>query len=612
MVVLVILSLLGISMFVTQIKQIDASESPLLASCFIIMYVYLFSLVDFLAIGIYSIIIIGIISIPLSVVLQRKRLADYFKQFLNPGFILFVFLIIILYPICKPIVSGAWDEYSHWALIVKNILSTNSLPEAGGAVLYMSYPPAISLFQYLFMKLSSGSEGMMYYAQAILLASCFSALLKGQSFKKSFFILMAILIPLAVMIKFSVHNTFNIFPDTLMAVIAISCFAMYYCSDRKYSDMLKITPILFVLCLVRINAISFAGIIILLIGTDQISRNGIKKIKTWVQVMSLFLALIISFGSWQMHLSAMNIKSVVTQIIPFDMPRLSLTVSSFISAIFKTVLGNVNPLMTIFSYMTSTFAILIYILLLTISMQFILKEKKEVLKNFNVMSIVLFIGWILYSFGLIYSYMYSFTEMEGVRVASFHRYMGTYFVFWLIGIAYMMTTILANEKFKKGIAKKSLIGVTVLILVAIVGLSNPFKLNIIGDRRTENVYTEEAISHAEFIHEAIGNEAKVYLIFQKTRGYIFMGTRYHLATNPANLGTWSMGEPYSDVDTWTARRTAREFLDVLYELNYEYIYIGKDDDEFWHMFGELFDKPDSGNKIYKVTNSLEYPLVAVE
>ncbi|MCK5129370.1 MAG: hypothetical protein KAQ68_05945, partial [Clostridiales bacterium] len=541
----------------------------------------------------------------------RNSFKAYCKQLLQPGFLIFIFFIIILYPICKPIVTGAWDEYSHWALIVRNMIHTGALPKAGGAVSYLSYPPATALFQYLFMKLTGGSEGMMYYAQAILLASCFSVLLKGQSFKKPWYILLLIIMPLVVIIKFGGHNIFNIFTDTIMAVVVISCFIMYSNSQKKYSDIVKISLVLFVLSLIRIESLGFAVLLIIIIVADQIHKNGIKDKSNWKKVFTLFIALLLSIGLWKIHLNTISSQSVEALSQPITNVRFILTLENYMKALFLNGLGNVNPLMYIFTLMSSTVGILICIIILNISMHFILRKQKAQRKKFRNMNIMFFISWVLYNIALLYTYLFKFTEFEGTTIASFGRYMATFFIFWLIGISYMMIKNLYDNHFESKNTKRALLSLCLLMIIVIVGLANPFKLNFIGDRHTENVYEQGAKEHAETIHETIGTDAKVYLVFQKSRGYTFMGTRYQLATNPANLGTWSMGEPYSDADTWTVNRTAQEFLDVLHEIEYEYVYIGHGDQQFWDKYGELFDVIDAESKTYKVTNDLERPLTAI-
>ena len=70
-------------------------------------------------------------------------------------------------------------------------------------------------------------------------------------------------------------------PDTLMAMMAAAAFASYYMSGRKYADMIKIMPILFVLCLVRANAITFAFFVILYILADKVRKHELIKKKTY-------------------------------------------------------------------------------------------------------------------------------------------------------------------------------------------------------------------------------------------------------------------------------------------------------------------------------------------
>ena len=198
-------------------------------------------------------------------------------------------------------------------------------------------------------------------------------------------------------------------------------------------------------------------------------------------------------------------------------------------------------------------------------------------------------------------------------VASYHRYMGTFFMFWVIGMFYMLITILHKEEWQEDKKRKrGLLALCIAMVVVIAGLTHPTMLNVLGTRRLENVYREESVAHAKEIQDVVGTEAKVYLIYQKSRGYTFMGTRYQLGTNPANLGTWSLGEPYSKSDTWTVDLTPQEFFDRLIELDYEYVYIGGGDDQLWDGYGMLFDKPDSNHKVFKVMPESKPPLVAVD
>jgi hypothetical protein len=188
--------------------------------------------------------------------------------------------------------------------------------------------------------------------------------------------------------------------------------------------------------------------------------------------------------------------------------------------------------------------------------------------------------------------------------------MGTFFMFWIIGIFYLMINILNKQQFI--LAHKRLLSILCILIIVTTGcLSHPSKLNVIGSRRLENVYQQGSIDCANDIQSIVGDEPKVYMIYQKSRGYTFMGTRYQLGTNQTNLGTWSLGKPYSDADTWTVDISPEDIYQRFIDLDYEYVYVGGGDDQLWDNYGMLFDKPNSKYKVFKVTPQGEYPLTAV-
>jgi hypothetical protein len=456
------------------------------------------------------------------------------------------------------------------------------------------------------MKISNGTEGMMYYAQSILIASCLSMLLKGQSFKKQLYLIMMVVLPIVVMIKFSVHNIFNIFPDTLMAIASISVFICYHNSNNNHWDIFKVLPILFFICLIRANAITFAFFSILLILISLIQKHGLKNKIVVRNFLILLLPLVLSYGSWSMHIRLFDAKGVNTNLFPVDVPRLLTMLDNFKNALFFTPLGNAYPL---FNLLSSTVAFLLMSSIVIIIIN-IISRKKEYIRTFNKQVIVLFICFILYSLSLIYTYQYIFTVADGVVVSSFSRYMGTFFMFWIIGIFYLMINILNKQQFI--LAHKRLLSILCILIIVTTGcLSHPSKLNVIGSRRLENVYQQGSIDCANDIQSVVGREPKVYMIYQKSRGYTFMGTRYQLGTNQTNLGTWSLGKPYSDADTWTVDISPEDIYQRFIDLDYEYVYVGGGDDQLWDNYGMLFDKPNSKYKVFKVTPQGEYPLTAV-
>lgn len=69
-----------------------------------------------------------------------------------------------------------YDNFSHWALIVKYLLSVDALPEADSVLVsFRDYPPGCSLFIYYVCRFLGRSQSVMLLAQNSILFSCFLA-----------------------------------------------------------------------------------------------------------------------------------------------------------------------------------------------------------------------------------------------------------------------------------------------------------------------------------------------------------------------------------------------------------------------------------------------------
>ena len=70
-----------------------------------------------------------------------------------------------------------YDNFSHWALIVKYLLLVEELPGAESTMIpFRDYPPGVSLIIYYICRYAGHSQGMMLLAQNGVLFACFFAL----------------------------------------------------------------------------------------------------------------------------------------------------------------------------------------------------------------------------------------------------------------------------------------------------------------------------------------------------------------------------------------------------------------------------------------------------
>ena len=63
-----------------------------------------------------------------------------------------------------------YDNFSHWALIVKSMSLTNSFPSfKTDVIMFTSYPPGSAVFIYYFIKLVGVTESNAIFAQILLI-----------------------------------------------------------------------------------------------------------------------------------------------------------------------------------------------------------------------------------------------------------------------------------------------------------------------------------------------------------------------------------------------------------------------------------------------------------
>lgn len=70
-----------------------------------------------------------------------------------------------------------YDNFSHWAVIVKYMLTADQFPSVGDTLIaFKDYPPGISVFLYFICRFLGNDQGIMLVGQNLLLLSGFLAI----------------------------------------------------------------------------------------------------------------------------------------------------------------------------------------------------------------------------------------------------------------------------------------------------------------------------------------------------------------------------------------------------------------------------------------------------
>ncbi|WP_461214269.1 ABC transporter permease [Lacticaseibacillus sp. GG6-2] len=141
-----------------------------------------------------------------------------------------IFMGIVLYN--SPLIH--YDNYTHWALIVKFLTYTNRLPGAHDALItYTSYPPATALFITRIVKLLGFRAGVMLVAQFLLIWSSLYAMfgvLKDKS-RGLFSLLLCFVIAISNVFNIAIRMN-NLLVDYILPVLAVAGVAAVYVYRR--------------------------------------------------------------------------------------------------------------------------------------------------------------------------------------------------------------------------------------------------------------------------------------------------------------------------------------------------------------------------------------------
>jgi hypothetical protein len=217
-------------------------------------------------------------------------------------------------------------------------------------------------------------------------------------------------------------------------------------------------------------------------------------------------------------------------------------------------------------------------------------------------------------FGLIlYSYLTVFGPGEAAKLASYGRYIGTWYQGLLLAIMFL---ILAELRFAKlfdpgdtdtAVAKpvnlRRHVSLYLVVFLALISFSSIMSSIIL--LRTDQFKGIQYRTPFEPVLKAINvadipKGSQVWIIAQHTVGFEYYVLRYEMIDAKFGTVSWSIGSLNGDGDIWTdSAQTAQTWSDEL--KNFDYVVLYSASEGFYTEFGSLFE---SGiidtNSVYEV------------
>lgn len=592
-------------------------EALPLTTCSIVIILFLAGICGFLKGGVYIVLFIclGLYIFSGVWLTYKKQWKNFFRKFFTPGFVCFIVLFLFLTFLNRGKLAVIWDEFSHWALSVKSMVRINDFGTAANSgVLFKSYPPAMTLFQYFVQRISIliapmivFNEWRLYFAYQIFFLTFLFPFFKNITYKQWLLIFVSVVtIYLSPLIFFKdIYN--SIYIDSFLGIISGAGFAMIFCWDQK--DIFYKINILFcisILVLSKDAGLMFAVFLLIVFLADELffrSNNILtaKKInkKQWIFIISGICSVIIPKFLWNLNIKTngvisafsgkVDLKELVKVFIRRDNTYKTTVADNFFKAIFnsKVSIGDTGINIPYFVFVLLLFGA-IYLLYYN--------YKKHDLQNARLRQTIFWIlcvQVIVYIVGLCIMYMFKFSEYEAVRLASFSRYV--YIIFLSVWVFIIMSFINLLQ-YQNDNAK-----IYAVLLLCMVFTVTPWSSHVSFLNRS---YVKESITmrkpyidYSNHINNIENKDANIYIISQQDKGLDYYILKYEILpfklSTPSGYGigySWSIGKPFYEGDIWTATKTAEEWQKELVD-KYDYVALYKLNDYFKENFASVFANP---------------------
>lgn len=226
----------------------------------------------------------------------KEKKLPFIKNYVTVGFLFLVAVTVISAIALHGCIFWLYDDFSHWGLVVRQMLLNDRFPNFMDVISYKEYPIGSGIYIYYFSRLLGSSEYIQMIAQTYVMTAC---LLPLFSFCKTNR-LPALLFVFCFTNFFFCYNIplSSLLVDTMLPVV--SACALLYMYKYCYNSDKCIEFYLSGAYLIQIIQIKNSGVFFVLIAAAWLVYRAIRQ-KSYSRGAILLLMPLISFILWHAH-----------------------------------------------------------------------------------------------------------------------------------------------------------------------------------------------------------------------------------------------------------------------------------------------------------------------
>jgi hypothetical protein len=343
-----------------------------------------------------------------------------------------------------------YDNFSHWAVVVKNMLLTNRFPDAYSAIIdFKSYPLGSSSFLYYFCSVAGGEEGVMLTGQIVLLFACFYAMFGVIRDVKRFLLVGLLGLCCSTMAYFNISiRVNNLLVDFLLPALALGAIAIIVSERKRFSAAcFTALPVLALLVIVKSTGVFFAALcyVFLLQRAIRLRREDREGALFVRPALAVIVFSLVTLVLWNIHTASAFAGD--TSKFSYDLQNLSgLQIDKTpeqIRAITKLFLQTAVSLRGIAAQ-----GILIFNLL---ALAAYLVARFAMHKRWKLLGTLLALdaGIVVYYAGILAMYIVSMPLDEAQRLAGFDRYASSMVLFFIGALSMRAVSDVENSFYQQ-------------------------------------------------------------------------------------------------------------------------------------------------------------------
>lgn len=323
-----------------------------------------------------------------------------------------------------------YDNFSHWAVVVKQMVSTDHFPTVNDTIIsFKDYPVGTSVFLYYVCRMWSHGQGIMIFAQNMLLFAGFYAFFGMVRERRRFLVYTFIGMGCSMLSYLNLTIRINnLLVDFHLPVFALAVIAMidWYQDDLKMA-VLAGAPVLGYLTIIKSTGMIFAAFPLLYLVYVIIRKKAWKK-SGYVVVMLVLM--LIPYLLWNVHMKTelsgiekkFDTNSQNEELLAVDASMHGEVIRDYVEAAL-------DPQSRAASVFYFSHVVVIGVCLY----QWIWKKRKLLLeKTLAALDVVI----LAYYGGILYMYLYMMPADEAVVLAGFERYACSIMVFFAGGLIF--------------------------------------------------------------------------------------------------------------------------------------------------------------------------------